>query len=96
MTDEPQQDDLYLRLKEEMQEEFATLKSAFEAERAELQGTIARLEEQNQGLQRALVRQATTEPPKEEPAREPTKEELYQAEVDRCAQMTKARMKEML
>jgi len=96
MTEEPEQkeDDLYLKLKEEMQQEFQTLKDAFENERTELQATIAKLEEQNQGLQRALVRTATTEPPQEAP-KEPTEEELYQAEVDRTAQRTKEIMKEL-
>lgn len=96
MTEEPEQaqDELYLKLKEEMQQEFQTLKDAFENERTELQATIAKLEEQNQGLQRALVRSATTEPPAEE-AKPPTEEELYQAEVDRCAENTKKLMKEL-
>lgn len=94
MAEEEQQDDLYLKLKEEMQTEFATLKEAFENERSELQATIAKLEEQNQGLQRALVRTATTEPPEKEPE-PPTEEELYQAEIDTVAQKTKEIMKEL-
>lgn len=101
MTDENtdpvgQQDDLYTKLKEEMQTEFSTLKEAFEAERRELNDTIAKLTEQNQGLQRALVRQATTEPPAKAEEHIPTEEELYAAEVERCAQNTKEKMKELL
>lgn len=95
MTDEPEQDELYLKLKEEMQTEFTTLKEAFESERQELQATIAKLEEQNQGLQRALVRQATTEPAPVEEEHEPTEEELYQAEIDTVALKTKEIMKEL-
>lgn len=97
MTEEPtQQDELYVKLKEEMQAEFTQLKEAFESERKELNDTIAKLTEQNQGLQRALVRQATTEPAPIEEEHEPTEEELYQAEIDRCAQNTKQMMKELL
>lgn len=96
MTEEPtQQDELYVKLKEEMQAEFTQLKEAFETERNELNDTIAKLTEQNQGLQRALVRQATTEPaPIEEPPK--TEEELYRDEIDRCARNTKQMMKELL
>lgn len=97
MTEEestPTYSDDYLKLKEEMNAQFNELKQAFEATAKEKDEEIAKLKEQNQGLQRALVRSAVTDPPAEEP-KEPTEEELYQAQVDDQAKRTLEYMKEL-
>lgn len=82
------------RMREEFAQQFKELKDAFEAERKEKEEEIATLKEQNVGLQRALVRSAVTDPPKEEPAPK-TEEDLYREELARVSQRTIDIMKEM-
>ena len=92
--EQPKYSDDYLKLKEELNAQFNELKASFEASNKEKDDIIAQLKEQNQGLQRALVRSAVSDPPKEEP-KEPTEEELYQQEVDTLAKKTMEYMKEL-
>ena len=86
--------DDYAKLRDEMAQQFKELKDSFEASNKEKDEIIAQLREQNQGLQRALVRSAMTEPPVQE--KEPTPEERYYAERDRLVQLTKERMRGMM
>lgn len=93
---EPQdQGDTLAKMRDEFAAQFKELKDAFEAERAEKDKLIAELKEQNQGLQRALVRSAVTDPPKEE-AKEKTEEEIYKEEIDRLAKRSLELMKEVI
>lgn len=89
------QGDALAQMRDEFAQQFKELKDAFESERKEKDELIAQLKEQNQGLQRALVRSAVTEPPKEE-VKEKTEEELYQEEIDRLAKRSLELMKEVI
>lgn len=90
MSEEVTYSDDYLKLKEEMQEQFRQLRESFEASNKEKDDIIAELKEQNQGLQRALVRSATIDPP--EPVKEPTAEDLYKSELEEQVSITKKYM----
>lgn len=93
--EEPKYSDDYVKLRDEMAEQIKTLKESFEASNKEKDELIQHLKEQNQELQRAVVRSAMTEPPKDEP-HEPTEEELYNAERDRLIARTRENMKELM
>ena len=68
------------KLRDEFAEQFSTMKTAFESQIAELSKSNEELRNHNSELQRALIRNATSEPA---PApREPTPEEQRQALVD--------------
>lgn len=86
-------DDPIVSLRNEFAEQFAELKASFEASNKEKDEIIQQLKEQNQGLQRALVRSATTDPPIEK--KEPTEEEVYAERVKSLAERTRQYMKEM-
>lgn len=78
--------DAIVKLRDEMQEQFNTLRDSYEAQRKEQSELIEKLKEQNEGLQRALVRSATLPPEKKEV--EKTEEELYKEHIDALAQKT--------
>lgn len=94
MTEEEtaqQIEDPVVALRDEMNAQFAELKSSFEATLKEKEELISQLKEQNTGLQRALVRSAVMDPPKvEEPK---TEEDLYREEVERLSKRTLEIMK---
>lgn len=94
MTDEPETnsiEDPVVTLRDEMNAQFAELKSSFEATLKEKDELISQLKEQNTGLQRALVRSAVMDPPKvEEPK---TEEQLYDENIERLTKRTLEIMK---
>lgn len=97
MTDEPitvDNDiaDPVVALRDEMNAQFNELKASFEASIREKDDLIAQLKEQNTGLQRALVRSAVMDPPKQEHV--PTEEELYQEKVKMLSDKTLKMMKQ--
>lgn len=80
------QADAFSKLRDEMSEQFAQLKSSFESELAERDSRIVELTEQNTSLQRALVRSAMTEPtpvPKQK-----TEKEVYDETISALADKT--------
>lgn len=89
MTDETSSEpNQYELLKTEMQSQFNALKESFEAQSKEQTALIAALKQQNEQLQRALVRSAFTPvEPKEQPKSE---EDLYQEEVQRILNKAKS------
>lgn len=90
MTEE-QVEDSVVALRDEMNAQFAQLKESFEASIKEKDEIIAQLKEQNVGLQRALVRSAVMDPPKQDVPK--SQEELYQDELNRRIERTKFYMK---
>lgn len=86
--------DPVVQLRDEMNAQFAEMKSSFEASLKEKDELIAQLKEQNQGLQRALVRSAVMDPPKVEVPK--TEEELYEENVKRLSERTLNIMKARL
>lgn len=82
MTEDPQpapEKSEVEKLRDEFAEQFSTMKTAFESQIAELSKSNEELRNHNSELQRALIRNATSEPA---PApREPTPEEQHQAVV---------------
>lgn len=94
MTDEPETtsiEDPVVQLRDEMNAQFAELKSSFEATLKEKDELISQLKEQNTGLQRALVRSAVMDPPKvEEPK---TEEQVYDENIARLSKRTLEIMK---
>lgn len=93
--EEPVYSDDYVKLRDEMAEQIKTLKESFEASNKEKDELIQHLKDQNQELQRAVVRSAMTEPPKVE-EHIPTEEELYAMERDRLITRTRENMKELM
>lgn len=91
MTEEEQIDPI-AQMRDEFAQQFKELKDSFEAERKEKDELINQLQEQNKGLQRALVRSAVTEPPAEK-VEEKTEEQIYQEEVQRLSKRTLEIMK---
>ena len=80
------QADAISKLRDEMSEQFAQLKSSFESELAERDSRIVELTEQNTSLQRALVRSAMTEPT---PApKQKTEKEVYDETISALADRT--------
>lgn len=80
------QADAISKLRDEMTEQFAQLKSSFESEIAQRDSRITELTEQNTSLQRALVRSAMTEPtsaPKQK-----TEKEVYDETISALADKT--------
>lgn len=85
MTDEI--DDPIVQLRDEMSQQFNELKCSFEASIKEKDELIAQLKEQNVGLQRALVRSAVMDPPKEEPPK--TEDDIYKETLNKRIERTK-------
>lgn len=87
MTDEPTEpasvDDPVVQMKELMTSEIAKLKEEFSGIIAEKDSKIQELTEQNIGLQRAIVRGATSEV-----KAEPSEEERYKMAVKKLADKT--------
>lgn len=79
--------DPVVQLRDEMQAQFAELKTSFEASLKEKDDMIVQLKEQNTSLQRALVRSAVTDAPKQETPK--SEEELYKEKIDKLAERTK-------
>ena len=82
--------DPIVALRDEMNAQFNEMKESFKAEMSEKDELISQLKEQNTGLQRALVRSAVVDPPKQEVVK--TEEELYQDKIDALAKKTLAYM----
>ena len=74
------------QLRDEMNAQFNELKASFDATLKEKDAEIAKLTEQNTGLQRALVRSAQMDPPKQEVTK--TEDEIYQERVKAQAERT--------
>lgn len=87
-----QNDDPIQKLRDEMAEQFATLKQSFESELSERDSQITKLKEENDSLHRALIRSAMTTPPTEVPK---TEEQLYSEQVQELADKTLQKMKLM-
>lgn len=92
MTDEAEVNP-YEQLRSEMNEQYNALKDSFEQSSKEKDELIAQLKEQNELLNRALLRSTFTTPePKEQPKSE---EELYKDRIngllDRAKQISKSR-----
>lgn len=83
----PETGDLIAQIRDEMNAQFQEMKKAFESQVAELTAQNQKLQEDNKGLQAALVRSAVADPPAPAP-KEKTPEELYQEQVDAIAQKT--------
>ena len=79
-------------LRDEMAEQFATLKQSFESQISERDSQITKLKEENDSLHRALIRSAMTTPPAETPK---TEEQLYTEQVQELADKTLQKMKLM-
>lgn len=83
MSDEPISeqpiDNPYETLKAEMQSQYMALKDSFEQSNREKDELIAQLKEQNENLNRALLRSAFTTPVQTEPVK--TEEQLYQDRI---------------
>jgi hypothetical protein len=99
MTDQPpaadNTSDLVSQLRDEMQAQFAQLKSETDALIAAQKEQIAALEKDKASLQAALVRSATS-PPEKAPEPEKTEEEIYREQVDALAEKGLAKMKQIL
>ena len=80
------QGDAIARLRDEMAEQFAQLKSSFESEIAARDSRIVELTEQNTSLQRALVRSAMTEPTSTPKPK--TEKEVYDDTIKALAEKT--------
>lgn len=81
-------------LRNEMQQQFQQMKTSFESMMKEKDEHISKLESENTDLQRALVRSAFTESPKEE-APLKSDEELYDEEIQKIYNKSKEYMKFM-
>lgn len=68
------------KLRDEFAEQFSTMKTAFESQIAELSKSNEELRAHNSDLQRALIRNATSEPAPQ--PKEPTPEEMQQKMVE--------------
>lgn len=79
-------EDPVVKLRDEMNAQFNELKVSFEASIKEKDDTIEKLREQNTGLQRALVRSAVMDPPKQEIPK--TEQQLHNEEVERLSNLT--------
>lgn len=80
-------------IKQELQEQMATMKESFEQSLNEKDDQIKQLLEQNQQLQRALVRSAMTDPV---PAPQPKSEEdIYKEQIQALAGKTLKYMESM-
>ena len=62
----PEESEIMASLRDEMSAQFSEMKASFEASVREKDAEIEQLKEQNKGLQRALVRSAVMEPPRQE------------------------------
>lgn len=82
------------QLKLDMRKEFDEFKLSVQKEMDEKDAKIKELTENNDQLRASLVRNTFTEPVPE--PKEPTPEELYQAEVSKYAEKTLTRMKQEL
>lgn len=87
MPDEESITDPIVQLRDEMSAQFAELKASFETSLKEKDDIIAQLKEQNTGLQRALVRSAVTDPPKQEEPK--TEQQLYEEKLAQLVERTK-------
>ena len=88
MTEEdPQasQADLISQLRDEFASQISALKSSFEEDNAKLSSENAALKQQNEDLQRALIRTATV-PDEHNVAQPPSEEDLYREQVQAIAQ----------
>ena len=90
MTDEPsnptesqEQVSEIEKLRNEFQEQFATLKTSFESELAKSKEENSALKKENEDLHRALVRSAQL-PPQQAPVQK-TEEELYAERISAIA-----------
>jgi len=83
----PETGDIIAKIRDEMNAQFTEMKKAFESQVAELTAANAKLQEDNKGLQAALVRSAVADPPAPAP-KEKTPEELYKEQVDAIAKKT--------
>lgn len=79
--------DPVVQLRDEMSQQFNELKTSFEASLKEKDDIIAQLKEQNVGLQRALVRSAVMDPPKQDEPKTP--EEIYQDTLNKRVERAK-------
>lgn len=84
--------DPVVQLRDEMNAQFSELKASFEQTLKEKDELIEKLKEQNTGLQRALVRSAVTDPPRQKPVK--SDEELYQEKIKALAERTRQYMKQ--
>ena len=81
--DTPEQPSEIEKLRNEFQEQFATLKTSFESELKTKTDEITSLRKENEDLHRALVRSAQL-PPQESPVQK-TEQELYQERISAIA-----------
>ena len=79
----PEQPSEIEKLRNEFQEQFATLKTSFESELKTKADENAALKKENEDLHRALVRSAQL-PPQEVPVQK-TEQELYQERISAIA-----------
>lgn len=99
MTDNPQptttpESDLITSLRNEMQTQYNTLKETMDSALKERDETIAKLTQEKQALQNALVVSSISPKPVEEEVPK-TKEQLYQEDIDRLAKKTLSYMQEL-
>lgn len=85
-VDEPVIEDPIVALRNEFQEQFATLKDSFEKSNKEKDELIAKLTEENDALHRAIVRSAVN--PEPVPVKEKTEEEIYNERIQELANKT--------
>lgn len=81
-----------VKLRDEMQQQFAAMKQSFEDTIKIKDETIAQLKKSNEALEAALVR-STTMPPTPEAAKPPTEEELREKQIAELSQQTLHYMK---
>lgn len=99
MTDNPQpnptpESDLITSLRNEMQTQYNMLKETMDSALKERDETIAKLIQEKQALQNALVVSSISPKPEEEEVPK-TQEQLYQENIERLAKKTLARMQEL-
>lgn len=82
----PEESEIMASLRDEMSAQFSEMKASFEASVREKDAEIEQLKEQNKGLQRALVRSAVMEPPRQEIPK--TQEQKYAEHIGGLAVKT--------
>ena len=82
----PEESEIMASLRDEMSAQFSEMKASFEAGVREKDAEIEQLKEQNKGLQRALVRSAVMEPPRQEIPK--TREQKYAEHIGDLAGKT--------
>ena len=82
----PEESEIMASLRDEMSAQFSEMKASFEASVREKDAEIEQLKEQNKGLQRALVRSAVMEPPRQEIPK--TQEQKYAEHIGDLAAKT--------